>query len=105
MKLYVDGAIDMSLRKYVRQLKPVQENYITPEVKIQNYISEEMTPEAEIQRAIELAELMDAKVASIDAQTVFKQDNNNRITITQVVNDKDRINFAALAKEIIGCRR
>ena len=89
------------LQKYVRQVKPRTENYIPPVEKVQNYISEEMTPEAEIQRAIELAELMDAKVASIDAKTVYKEDNKNKITITQVVDDKDRIKFAALAKEII----
>ena len=59
------------------------------------------TAEEEIQRAIELAELIDTKVASIDAQTKFKVSNKNKITITQVVNDKDRIKFAALAKEII----
>ncbi len=81
--------------------RPVRENYIPPIEKIQQYISEEMSPEAEIQRAIELAELIDTKVSSIDAQTQSKDDNKNRITLTQVVNDKDRIKFAALAKEII----
>ena len=30
----------MSLRKYVRQLNPVQENYIAPEVKVQSLLSE-----------------------------------------------------------------
>ena len=43
------------LQKYVRQVKPRTENYNPPVDKVQNYISEEMTPEAEIQRAIELA--------------------------------------------------
>jgi hypothetical protein len=62
---------------------------------------EELSPGVELQRAIELAELIDTKVASIDAQTQSKDDNKNRITLTQVVNDKDRIKFAALAKEII----
>ena len=93
------------LQKYVRQVKPRTENYIPPVEKVQNYISEEMTPEAEIQRAIELAELMDAKVASIDAKTVYKEDNKNKITITQVVDDKDRIKYAALAKEIIDAEK
>jgi hypothetical protein len=91
----------MSLQQYVRQLRPRTESYIPHVEQIQNLLSEESTPEAEIQRAIELAELMDAKVASIDAQTTYKEDNKNRITITQVVDDKDRIKFAALAKEII----
>ena len=35
----------MSLRKYVRQLKPVQENYIAPEVKIQSLLSESLKAE------------------------------------------------------------
>ena len=91
----------MSLQPYVRQLRPRTENYIPPVDKVQNFLHEELAPEVEIQRAIELAELMDAKVASIDAHTTFKRDNANRITITQVVNDKARIKFAALAKEII----
>lgn len=91
----------MPLQQYVRQLKPRSEAYVNHVDKIQNILFEDLSPEAEIQRAIELAELIDTKVASVDAQTVFKQDNNNRITITQVVNDKDRIKFAALAKEII----
>ena len=34
----------MSLRKYVRQLKPVQENYIAPEVKIQTLLEGFTTP-------------------------------------------------------------
>ena len=91
----------MSLQQYVRQVRPRNESYIPPVDKIQNFLSEELTPDAELQRAIELAELMDAKVASIDAQTTLKGDNKNRITIIQVVDDKDRIKFAALAKEII----
>ena len=70
------------LQKYVQQLRPRTENYIPPVEKVQNYISEEMTPEAEIQRAIELAELMDAKVASIDAKTVYKEDNKNNSALS-----------------------
>ena len=89
------------LQHYVRQVRPRNETYIPPVDKIQNFLAEELTPDAELQRAIELAELMDAKVASIDAQTTLKGDNKNRITITQVVDDKNRIKFAALAKEII----
>ena len=88
------------MKQFVEQLRPRPQRQ-SPLVKMQRYISEEMTPEAEIQRAIELAELLDTKVASIDAQTQLKGSNKNRITITQVVNDKDRIKFAALAKEII----
>ena len=75
------------MKQFVEQLKP-RAKLQTPLDKVQMYISEEMTPEAEIQRAIELAELMDTKVASIDAQTQLKGSNKNRITITQVVNDK-----------------
>ena len=91
----------MSLQGYVKQLRPRKESYVNHVDNIKRYISEEMTPEAEVQRAIELAELIDTKVATIDAQTQFKDSNRNRIVITQVVNDKDRIKFAALAKEII----
>ena len=35
----------MSLRKYVRQLNPVQENYIAPEVKVQTLLSEALKAE------------------------------------------------------------
>ena len=91
----------MSLQGYVNQLRPRKESYVNHVDKIKRYISEEMTPEAEVQRAIELVELIDTKVATIDAQTQLKETNKNRIVITQVVNDKDRIKFAALAKEII----
>ena len=91
----------MALQKYIHQLKPREDSRVNHVEKIKRYVSEEMTPEAEVQRAIELAELIDTKVATIDAQTQFKSSNRNRIVITQVVNDKDRIKFAALAKEII----
>jgi len=90
----------MGLQPYVKQLRPRNESYVPHVDKVQN-LFEELSPEAEIQRAIELAELIDIKVASIDAQTQLKDSNKNRITITQVVNDKDRIKFAALSKEII----
>jgi len=91
----------MGIKNYVRQVRPVQESYVNHLEKIQSFLSEELSPGAELQRAIELAELIDIKVASIDAQTQSKADNKNRITLTQVVNDKDRIKFAVLAKEII----
>ena len=93
----------MSLIGYVRQVRPIQESHVNHLDKIQKQFNllEELSPGAELQRAIELAELIDTKVASIDAQTQLKDNNKNRITLTQVVNDKDRIKFAALAKEII----
>jgi len=93
----------MSLIGYVRQVRPIQESHVNHLDKIQKQFNllEELSPGAELQRAIELAELIDIKVASIDAQTQLKDNNKNRITLTQVVNDKDRIKFAALAKEII----
>lgn len=64
-------------------------------------LQEELLSTEELQRAIELAELIDTKIASVDAQTTLKSDNKNRIIITQVVDDKQRIKFAALAKEVI----
>jgi thiol-disulfide isomerase/thioredoxin len=65
----------MSLRGYVRQLKPRTENYIPPVDRVQKEFAllEELLPTAELQRAIELAELIDTKVASIDAQTQSKE--------------------------------
>jgi hypothetical protein len=38
----------MSLRKYVRQLKPVQENYIAPETKVQTLLNEAQLKKADI---------------------------------------------------------
>ena len=32
----------MSLQKYVRQLRPIQEKYVAPVVKVQNFISEDI---------------------------------------------------------------
>ena len=64
-------------------------------------IKEELSSQEEIQKAIELAELIDTKVASIDAKTTFKNDNKNRITLIQIVDDKYRIKFASFANEII----
>ena len=69
----------MSLQGYVHQLRPRKESYVNHVDKIKRYISEEMTPEAEVQRAIELVELIDTKVATIDAQTQLKETNKNRI--------------------------
>jgi hypothetical protein len=106
----------MTISKYYRQLNPVvtekvnhvermrahlREVYLTEAKSTASTLLEELSPGAELQRAIELAELIDTKVASVDAQTTLKEDNKNRITLIQVVNDKDRIKFAALAKEVI----
>ena len=38
----------MSLRKYVRQLKPVQESYIAPETKVQTLLNEAQLKKADI---------------------------------------------------------
>ena len=54
-----------------------------------------------IQLAIEQAEKIDQRIASINAETQLKSSNKNRITITQVVEDKNRIRFASLAREVI----
>ena len=42
----------MSLQKYVRQLNPRPDAYIPHVDRIQNILFEELSPEAEIQRAI-----------------------------------------------------
>ena len=91
----------MSLQGYVHQLRPRKESYANHVERLQTLVEQDLAPQAEIQKAIELAEFIDTKVASIDAQTTFKNDNKNRITLIQVVNDKDRIKFSSLANEII----
>jgi hypothetical protein len=63
--------------------------------------AEELSQSEELQRAIELVESIDSKIVSIDGRTKHKDDNSKRITITQVVDDKHRIKFSALAREII----
>ena len=66
------------------------------------YIREAITnPTEEIQRAVELAEQIDGQVSGINAETSTKKDNSKRITLTQVVDDKDRIKFSAFARESI----
>ena len=60
----------MSLQGYVHQLRPRKESYVNHIDKIKRYISEEMTPEAEVQRAIELVELIDTKVGSLPKTTM-----------------------------------
>jgi len=71
-------------------------------LRFKTYLSEAITnPTEEIQRAIVLAEQIDGKVSGINAETSTKSDNKNRITLTQVVDDKDRIKYAALARESI----
>ena len=67
----------MSLIGYVRQVRPIQESHVNHLDKIQKQFNllEELSPGAELQRAIELAELIDIKVASIDAQTQLKDNN------------------------------
>ena len=71
-------------------------------LRFKTYLSEAITnPTEEIQRAIVLAEQIGGKVSGINAETSTKSDNKNRITLTQVVDDKDRIKYAALARESI----
>ena len=68
------------------------------------YLKEEadsLEPEEELQRAIVLAEQIDGQVSGINAETSIKKDNAKRITLTQIVDDKDRIKFAAFARETI----
>lgn len=67
----------------------------------QFYISEELSSSEELQEALKLVEQIDSKISGINGKTELKNDNKNRIQITQVVPDKDRIKFCALAKEVI----
>ena len=67
----------------------------------QFYISEELSSSEELQEALKLVEQIDSKISGINGKTELKGDNKNRIQITQVVPDKDRIKFCALAKEVI----
>ena len=71
-------------------------------LRFKEYIREAVTnPTEEIQRAVELAEQIDGQVSGINAETSTKKDNSKRITLTQVVDDKDRIKFSAFARESI----
>ena len=42
----------MSLRKYVRQVRPVQENYISPEIKVQKLHEADTTAAFDMERVI-----------------------------------------------------
>ena len=71
-------------------------------LRFKEYIREAITNSTEeIQRAVELAEQIDGQVSGINAETSTKKDNSKRITLTQVVDDKDRIKFSAFARESI----
>ena len=71
-------------------------------LRFKEYIREAVTnPTEEIQRAVELAEQIDGQVSGINAETSTKKDNSKRITLTQIVDDKDRIKFSAFARESI----
>ena len=91
----------MSIRKFVRQVRPVQENKINYVNKVQQLIVEELSPSEELQEAIKLVERIDSKISGINGETELKGDNKNRIQIIQVVPDKDRIKFCSLAREVI----
>ena len=91
----------MSIRKFVRQVRPVQENKINYVNKVQQLIVEELTPSEELQEAIKLVERIDSKILGINGEAELKDDNKNRIQIIQVVPDKDRIKFCSLAREVI----
>ena len=90
----------MSLNRYVRQLKPIQENKVDYVQQVQN-LYEELSPSEELQEAIKLVEKIDSKISGINGETELKDDNKNRISIIQVVPDKDRIKFCALARDVI----
>ena len=62
---------------------------------------EELSPSEELQEAIKLVEKIDSKISGINGETELKDDNKNRISIIQVVPDKDRIKFCALARDVI----
>ena len=90
----------MALQKYVRQLRPIQEKYVDHVEQVQD-LFEELSPSEELQKVIKLVEVIDSKISAINGETELSKDNKNRITLIQVVPDKDRIKFAALAKEVI----
>ena len=90
----------MSLNRYVRQLKPIQENKVDYVQQVQD-LYEELSPSEELQEAIKLVEKIDSKISGINGETELKDDNKNRISIIQVVPDKDRIKFCALARDVI----
>ena len=71
----------MSIRKFVRQVRPVQENKINYVNKVQQLIVEELTPSEELQEAIKLVERIDSKISGINGETELKGDNKNRIQI------------------------
>jgi len=92
----------MSIRDIVRQVKPVLEkNSIDYAERVQILYEEELNEGKEEQDAIIQAEKIDQKIATISAETSHKSSNKSRITLTQVVDDKDRIKFASLARDVI----
>ena len=59
----------MPIRKFVRQLRPVQENKINYVIKVQQLIVEELSPSEESQQAIKLVERIDSKISGINGET------------------------------------
>ena len=90
------------LGNIVRQVKPVLERRSIDYVdRVQNLYEAELSEGKEDQDAIIQAEKIDQKIATISAETSHKGSNKNRITLTQVVDNKDRIKFASLARDVI----
>ena len=65
------------------------------------FLTEELSSTEETQRAIVLAEQIDGQISSVNAETQLKKENANRITLTQIVEDKSRIKFAQMAREVV----
>ena len=63
------------LRKYVRQLRPLQENKISYINKVQQLIAEELSPSEELQEAIKLVERIDSKISGINLLPFNKLSN------------------------------
>ena len=58
----------MSLNRYVRQLKPIQENKVDYVQQVQD-LYEELSPSEELQEAIKLVEKIDSKNSGINGET------------------------------------
>ena len=58
----------MSLNRYVRQLKPIQENKVDYVQQVQD-LYEELSPSEELQEAIKLVEKIDSKISGINGET------------------------------------
>ena len=61
----------MSLNRYVRQLKPIQENKVDYVQQVQD-LYEELSPSEELQEAIKLVEKIDSKISGINGETELR---------------------------------